>query len=50
MRGELSPAEVLAVVRHMISGCTECLKVTRPIWELMEKKLKRPKRRCRCTR
>ena len=37
MRGELSRAEVLAVVRHMISGCTECRKVTRPIWEMMVK-------------
>lgn len=37
MRGELSPAETLPIVRHMLAGCTKCLKVTRPLWELMKK-------------
>ena len=36
LRGELSRLDVLPIVRHLLSGCTECLKVTRPLWELME--------------
>jgi hypothetical protein len=42
MRGELSRAEVRPLVRHMLSGCPECLKVTRPIWKLMQREPKRP--------
>ena len=42
MRGELSRPETLPIVRHMLSGCPECLKVTRPLWELMQKEPKRP--------
>ncbi len=41
MHGELSRAEGLPIVRHMLSGCSECLKVTRPLWELTEQKLER---------
>jgi hypothetical protein len=41
MRGELSLPEVRQIVRHMLSGCTECLKVTRPLWALMQKEPKR---------
>jgi hypothetical protein len=37
LRGELARAERLPVVRHMLTGCTVCLKVTRPVWELMER-------------
>ncbi|HEV2853271.1 MAG TPA: hypothetical protein VHC97_10750 [Thermoanaerobaculia bacterium] len=37
MRGELSLPEAVPVVRHLLRGCTECLKVTRPLWELMER-------------
>jgi hypothetical protein len=36
MRGELCPPEVVLIVRHMLAGCTECQKMTRPLWELME--------------
>lgn len=38
MRSELSPPEAALIVRHLMSGCTECLKVTRPFWDLMELK------------
>lgn len=38
MRGELSLPETLPIVRHMLAGCTGCLTVTRPLWELMELK------------
>ena len=41
MRGELPLPERLPIVRHMLSGCTECLKVTRPLWELMKEEPKR---------
>ena len=41
MRGELPLPEGLPIVRHMLSGCSECLKVTRPLWELIEHKLER---------
>ena len=41
MRGELPLPEMLPIVRHMLSGCSECLKATRPLWELMEQKLER---------
>lgn len=41
MRGELPLPERLPIVRHMLSGCSECLKVTRPLWKLMERKLER---------
>ncbi len=41
LRGELSRAEVRPIVRHMLSGCPECRKVTRPLWELMERKPER---------
>ncbi|HKI02938.1 MAG TPA: hypothetical protein VKK31_13265 [Thermoanaerobaculia bacterium] len=36
MRGELPRPDVLPIVRHLLSGCTECLQVTRPFWELMK--------------
>jgi len=41
MRGELSLPEVPPIVAHLLAGCPECLKVTRPFWELMEQKLER---------
>lgn len=33
LRGELAPAQNRAVVRHLLTGCPECLKVTRPCFE-----------------
>lgn len=38
MRGELCPPEAVLIVRHMLACCTECQKVTRPLWEFMEQK------------
>ena len=35
LRAELPLVEVKPIVRHMLAGCPECLKVTRPIWEVM---------------
>jgi hypothetical protein len=34
MRGELPRPEVLAVVRHLLTGCPRCVAVTRPWWGL----------------
>jgi len=40
MRGEASRGEARAVVRHLLTGCPECLAVTRPVWGLAELRLK----------
>ena len=37
MRGELPREEVRAIVRHLLAGCPECLKVTRRLFELGER-------------
>jgi uncharacterized membrane protein len=37
MRNELSRREVVPIVRHLLTGCTQCLQVTRPLWELGER-------------
>ncbi len=34
--GELSRPEVLAVVRHLLTGCPRCVEVTRRLWALGE--------------
>jgi hypothetical protein len=36
LRGEASPAERRAIVRHLLAGCRECVAVTQPAWELAE--------------
>lgn len=36
MRGALPPPKAAPIVHHLLSGCTECLQVTRPLWELMQ--------------
>lgn len=36
IRGDLPRTEVALIVRHMLTGCPQCLKVTRHLWELME--------------
>lgn len=41
MRAELPLVEVKPIVRHMLAGCVECRKVTRPLWERMERKPER---------
>ena len=37
MRGELTRPETLPIVQHLLSGCYDCVKVTRPLWALMER-------------
>ncbi len=37
LRGELSPAEGGAVVRHLLTGCPRCLAVTRRFWSLAKR-------------
>lgn len=39
LRGEASGAEARALVRHLLAGCPQCLKVTRPLWKLGESPL-----------
>jgi hypothetical protein len=41
MRGESALSERCAVVRHLLTGCPQCLRVTRPIWRLGEEALGR---------
>jgi hypothetical protein len=36
MSGDLPRAEVAPIVRHMLTGCPQCLQVTRQLWELIE--------------
>ena len=35
LRGELPTPRAAPIVRHLLTGCPECLEVTRPIWEVM---------------
>jgi hypothetical protein len=42
LTGALPPPEAAPIVRHLLKGCPQCLKVTRPIVELM---MQKPKRR-----
>ncbi|HEV2855131.1 MAG TPA: hypothetical protein VHC97_20220 [Thermoanaerobaculia bacterium] len=37
MRGALPGPEVRAVVRHLLTGCAECLQVTRRLWSLADR-------------
>jgi hypothetical protein len=39
MRGESALAESCAVVRHLMTGCPQCLQVTCSIWRLGEEAL-----------
>jgi hypothetical protein len=39
MRGELGRAEVRELVRHMLTGCPQCLVVTRRLWSLGQRSL-----------
>ncbi len=34
MRGTLPWAEAPGVVRHLLTGCSECVAVTRSFWKL----------------
>lgn len=41
LSGEASGAERRAVVRHLLTGCRECLAVTRPVWDFTAHVLER---------
>lgn len=34
LRAETSGAESREVVRHLLTGCRECVAVTKPMWDL----------------
>lgn len=36
LAGNASVAERRGIVRHLLAGCRECVKVTRPIWLLAD--------------
>ncbi len=40
MRGELRRSQVRGLVRHLLTGCPECLEVTRRLWDLGERSLR----------
>lgn len=40
LRGEASQAEAQAGVRHLLTGCPQCMAVTRPVWRLAEHELR----------
>jgi hypothetical protein len=40
MRGELKRPEIRDLVRHLLTGCPECLEVTRRLWDLGERSLR----------
>ena len=35
LRAELPVAQAAFIVRHLLTGCPECLEVTRPLWKVM---------------
>jgi hypothetical protein len=45
MAGELPPAEVRKVVRHLLTGCPACVRQTRGLWSLGEPAQPAPVRR-----
>lgn len=47
LRGEATLAGSREVVRHLLSGCPECLALTRPVWERADGFTLRPARRRR---
>jgi hypothetical protein len=49
MQGRLSREETRNVVRHLLTGCPECLQVTRPLWRFGDQaRLKMRKGRAAC--
>lgn len=36
LRREATRAESRAVIRHLLTGCRECIAVTRPVWKLAD--------------
>lgn len=43
MCGRLERCEVRAVVRHLLTGCPQCLQVTRHFWRLGDRVPRAPK-------
>ena len=41
MRGTLPWAGTLGIVRHLLTGCSECVAVTRSFWKLGDMRLRR---------
>jgi hypothetical protein len=39
MRGELERDKIREIVRHMLTGCPDCVAVTRRLWNLAERSL-----------
>lgn len=39
LRGEASALERRTIVRHMLTGCLQCLEVTRPLWRFGDRPL-----------
>jgi hypothetical protein len=37
LRGEVSRDEARAILRHLLTGCPECVAVTRPLWGLAKR-------------
>jgi hypothetical protein len=42
LRGAASQEERRAIVRHLLTGCPECVAVTRPVWKLMRSRRGEP--------
>ena len=42
MRGEATRPERRAVVRHLLTGCGECVAVTRPVWSFADEPVAKP--------
>jgi hypothetical protein len=32
MSGKLPPSEVASIIRHLLKGCPQCVRVTHPLW------------------
>jgi hypothetical protein len=41
MRGESPQAEARLILRHLLTGCPQCLQVTRPLWRFGDEALLR---------
>lgn len=39
LRGEASALERRTIVRHMLTGCLQCLEITRPLWRFGDRPL-----------
>lgn len=46
VRGEATRPERSAVVRHLLTGCGECMAVTRLVWSFADEPLAKPADHC----